>query len=438
MKKFMITIILLLQINIYSNGGDFWGINARNLSQGGIQVAGVDDYTAAFYNPAKLAFIGISNGIGYQYSKYSLKINLNDNRNEESKRIFSIESPKKLQNSYSSYTIGFTIPIFNTEDYGINVGFVNNYIENDVAKISIFDEKIYQFYRYHSNVETVLMNLGIGFKFLKHFSFGLGVAQLVSVVGETNVQFTAFEDSSITGKELYLGAVNKRAYNFSFFFKHDIYSIGMVYKQSLALPYKIPASIIINDLTTKEGEPAVIDLLIEGVGLWLPPKIDLGFSINLSKKINSLIHFNISYEFWSQAPAPYSFTSVNSDASLLLIEDLKSYEGIVNYKDSINLSLGYSLNILKDHFLNFGLAYRPSIIKNHDMFTNFVDTDIFAFSLGGKIKLLPMFNNEHNLYLNLAYSLQYSISNKERNDYYKSDVEYGGNIHLFYIDLSYE
>jgi len=443
MKAGIYLIMIFLVIDIYSNGSDFWGINAHNLSLGGTQTAGVNDYTAAYYNPAKLSFIGLSNGIGYQYSKYNLYIDLEDNRSKQTKEFFRTDTPQEIQSSYSSYTIGFTIPVFNNSNYGLNIGFVNNYIENDVAKISVFDEKLYQFYRYHSNVETLLMNLGVGFKFLKHFSFGLGVAQLVSVIGETNVQFKigedadddATNDSIISGKDLYLGVVNQRAYNFSFFMNYSIYSLGIIYRQELSLPYKIPASITLKDFNGP-GKDATIDLLIEGVGVYLPPKIDLGFSLNLQKQISSLIHFNISYEFWSSAPAPYSFTSINSDADLLKITDLKSYEGVVIYKDSINFNLGYSFIFLKDNKLNIGFSYRPSIIKKHDKLTNIIDSDVFSSSIGSKIKLVSGGGN--NLYLNLAYSVQHNFEKKEYSYYYKSDVKYGGNIYLFYVDISYE
>jgi long-subunit fatty acid transport protein len=442
---FIYFIIILFSINLYSNGGDFWGINSKNLSLGGDQTAGVNDYTAAFYNPAKLPFIGLSNGIGYQYSKYNLNISLDDNRDQETKNFFKIDKPQKIQDSYSSYTIGFTIPIFNTENYGLSIGFVNNYIENDVAKISIFDEKIYQFYKYHSNVETLLMNLGVGFKFLKRYSIGVGVAQLVSVIGETNVQFELGNDtdtdpannSIISGKDLYLGVVNERAYNFSFFMEYGIYSIGLIYKQSLSLPYKIPATITLKNFNGQDKD-AHLDLLIEGVGLWLPPKINLGFALDLKKYINSLFYFNVSYEFWSEAPVPYSLTSVNSDATLLKIDDLKSDQGVIEYKDSINISIGYTLIILKDNELNMGFSYRPSIVKKHDSRTNIIDTDVLSSSIGAKIKLLPMFENSKNLYLNLAYSLQHNFEKNEYSSYYKSNVNYGGNIHLFFIDISYE
>ena len=445
MRKIIYFVLMLTVINIFSNAGDFWGVNARNLSLGGAQTSGVNDYTAAYYNPAKLPFIGLSNGVGYQFSKYNLFINLKDNRDEETKAFFRTNSPKKLQDSYSSYTIGFTLPIFNTEKYGLNIGFVNNYIENDVAKISVFDEKLYQYYKYHSSVETLLMNLGIGFKFLRYFSIGLGVAQLVSVIGATSVQFklgldddnNPANDSIISGKDLYLGVVNQRAYNISFFMNYDIYSVGFIYKQELLLPYKIPASITLKDFNG-QGKDATIDLLIKGVGVWIPPKIELGFSVNLEKQFHSLIHFNISYEFWSKAPAPYSFTSINSNANLLKIEDLNSYEGVIKYQNTINLSLGYSFVFLKNNKLNLGFAYRPSVITKHDKLTNFIDTDIYSYSIGFKIKLLSIFNNTQKLFLNLAYSLQHSLAKNEYSSYYKSDVNYGGNIHLFFIDISYE
>ncbi len=444
MKFIIYLIFIFLSFSIFSNGGDFWGINAENLSMGGSQTAGVNDYSAAYYNPAKLPFIGLSNGLGYQFTKYNLFIDLDDNRSEESKNFFRTDSPKRLQDSYSSYTLGFTIPIFNTEKYGLNIGFVNNYIENDVAKISVFDEKLYQFYKYHSSVETLLMNLGIGFKFLRYFSVGAGVAQLVSVVGATNVQFKQgldddndpANDSIISGKDLYLGVVNQRAYNLSFFVTYDIYSAGLIYKQELLLPYKIPASITLKDFNG-QGNDATIDLLIEGVGVWLPPKFEFGFSIDLKEQISSLIHFNISYELWSKAPAPYSFTSINSDANLLKIEDLKSYEGLIKYRDTINVNLGYSFIFLKNNQINLGFAYRPSVITKHDRFTNIIDTDIISVSTGVKIKLLSGFNPNSNLYLNIAYSIQHSLDKNEYSSYYKSDVDYGGNIHLFFIDISY-
>lgn len=445
MKKIVYLTLMLMVVNINANAGDFWGVNASNLSLGGSQTSGVDDYTATYYNPAKLPFIGLSNGLGYQFSKYNLFINLKDNRSESTKKFFRTNIPKRLQDGYSSYTIGFTLPIFSTDNYGLNIGFVNNYIENDVAKISVFDEKLYQYYKYHSNVETLLMNLGIGFKFLKHFSIGIGVAQLVSVIGATNVQFKLGQDddddpandSIISGKDLYLGVVNERAYNISFFANYSIYSVGLIYKQDLSLPYKIPASITLKDFNG-EGNDAKIDLLIKGVGVWVPPKLELGFSINLEKYIYSSIHLNISYELWGNAPAPYSFTSINSNANLLKIEDLNSYKGLVKYRDIINLSLACSFLFLKYNKLNFAFAYRPSVITKHDRFTNIIDTDIMAYSIGFKIKLLSLFNSSQSLFLNLAYSLQQSIAKNEYSYYYKSDVNYGGNIHLFFVDISYE
>jgi len=443
MKKiYFFIIFIIFQFTLLSNGSDFWGINSQNLSNGGTQTSGVNDYTAAYYNPAKLPFIGLSNGGGYQFNYYALNIDLVDNRTEGNKKLFRIKSPKKLQTSYSSYTLGFTLPVFDNKNYGFNIGFVNNYIENDIAKISVFDEKIYQYYRYHSMVKTLLMNLGIGFKFLKNFGIGFGVAQLVSVVGQTDVQFKIgydddddpYNDSFISGKDLYLGVVNQRAYNLSFFYKNSLYSLGLTLKQDLSLPYEIPASIVLKDFNG-DGEDATIKLLIKGKGVWLPDEINFGASLNLKKQISSEFHLNISYQFWSKAPKPYSFTTINSDAELLKIEDLTSNQGEITYKDTINLNLAYNY-YLDYNKLGFAISYRPSMIKNHDNLTNLIDNDIIAFSTGFKLKLLS--KKGKNLYINFAYSLQHAISKSEYSSYYRSDVDYGGNIHLFYTDILYE
>jgi len=447
-KKTLIIVFTLIQIHSYSNAGDFWGINSKNLSLGGRQVSGVNDYSAAFHNPSKLPFIGLNNGIGYQYSLYKLKINMEDKRSEKNKELFISKSPKKLQNGYSSFTLGFTIPIFKTKSYGLSLGLASNFIEDNISKISIFDEKLYQFYKFHSNVETFLMNLGIGFQFLKNYSIGLGLAQLVSVKGETNVRFKLGNDydketnnnSYIISKDLYLTVVNQRAFNFSLSANYNIFSFSAVYKQSLSLPYKIPASIVIKNLTTEDGKQgASIDLLIEGYGFWLPPKLDFGFSLDLSKKINSLIHLNISYELWGKAPEPYSFTSINSDASLILIKNLESLKPSIKYEDSINIYLGYSLNFFQEQRFNLGFSYRPSIIKSHDKLTNIVDNDTISFSTGFELKLLSnKSKNFKDLYLNIAYSIQHALYKSEYSNYYNSSVNYGGNIHLFFIDILYK
>ncbi len=437
-------ILYIFSIKVYANGGDFWGINSKSTSLSTAMTSGVDDYSASFYNPAKLSFIGLSNGGGYQYSLYNLDITFDDNRTEKDIANFT-KSTKELQDGYHSYTFGFTIPVFETKEYALVFGMVNNYVENDLAKISVYDEKTYQYYRYHSDVETVLMNAGIGFKFLSRFSIGFGLAQLVSVSGETKVDFNIGNDldddpnndSKIYGKELFLGVVNERSYNFSFFVDYSPILIGLIYKQALKLPYKIPATIKIKDFEG-EGKDAVIDLLIEGMGIWLAPEITLGTTYIINKK--NRVNLDLSYQFWSKAPKPYSYTTVtNPDENSLLYMNSESNQYLIAYRDTINIALGYSFTT-KNYEINSGFLFRPSVIEKTHSQVNYVDNNVLGLSLGTKINLTSLFSNnqDKNLYLNFAYSLQHHINQKENNKYYNSEVNYGGDIHLFNLDISYE
>lgn len=429
-------VIMLLFSNIlFGSIGDFFGINAKSNGLSNTQTSAVNDYSAAFFNPAKLPFIGISNGMGFNYNIFKLHINLNDNRTEQNKQDFIIDSPKKEQSNIYGYYFGFTIPIFNTENYGLSVGMLYYNPENDVAKINIFDEKYYQYYKFHSDIQTISMNAGLGFKIFKNFGFGIGVSQLVSVEGSTQVMFN-YDDvngSEITGKDLFLGVVNERSYNLSFYGEIKDFSFGIIYKQALKLPYKIPAQIILKNFNG-DGKDATLNILIAGMGVWIAPKLNLGLSYNL-KKISTIISSDINYEFWSEAPNPYSYTVLNSDAVLLKIDNLESYKGSVVFSNTINFSLG-----IEKKFENFdifgGFQYKPSVIKSHGKSVNYVDNDLYGISVGFSYKISKLLNNTRDLYINLSYAFIIAENSKEYSKYYNSNVDYNGIIQTVFFDLS--
>ncbi len=442
MKVHIISIVSIYWVfasTLYANS--FWGVNAKSLSLGSAQTTGVDDYSAVYYNPAKLAFISISNGISYQNSFYDLNINFKDNRKNTDKKDFNISDIKKLQDHYYSYTAGFTIPIFEKEDYALNSGFLISLTNGDIAKIKVFDEKTYQYYRYHSSVETIDMNLGIGFKFLKNYSIGLGIRQLVSVKGEANVDFKLGNDldndpnndSQILAKEIYLNVLSERSFVFSLFAKLDPFFLALVFKDSIELPYKIPARITIKEF---EGEKdTILNLMLKGIGVYKPKEINLGLSYHISK---SIINLDLSYQLYSLAPQPYSYASVdNFNEDSLLYMKAKSDDFKIKFRNTLNIALSYSFdNTL--YQINTGLQFRQSLIEKTNRFVNFVDNDTLGFSLGFRLNINKMLNinTKRNFHISLAYSLQRHIYKTEKNTYYNSNVKYGGNVQLLFLDLS--
>ncbi len=406
--------------SVFASGARGWGINALSQSRSGAQTAAVDDYSATYYNPAKLAIIGVSSGVGVGYNFMNLDFSTPETE---------AETPEKPDNYYS-LNFGFTIPVFDFNGYRLIIGMSYFGVEDKIASIQVFDEKKYQYHPYHSHLNTIQMNAGGGLYISKLLSVGFGVAQMVSVKGETSVYFEYKDnnESKILNKDLYLGVKHKISFIFSIFGEVGDLSYGLVYREAQSLPYKIPASIKLKDMNGA-GKDANIELFIEGIGFWTPPKIELGLSY-FFEKIDLLIFSDLSYQFWSGAPKPYSITSINSDMTLLKIEDLQNRFGSVKFRDILKIALGFS-KVINNFTINGGFSYTPKTIESHDRLTNYIDQDGYGFSLGLSYRL-------KTLVLNLSYALIFHLKESEHSDLYGGDVEFGGNIHLLSFEIGYK
>lgn len=372
LRHLAVLVACALAAEARANPFDVFGYSARGIAMGGALTTLADDFTAAYYNPAGLAWREkVHFGIGFQAAVPALSI-------ERTKTDSAI--PNAMPPTHSGITIGAVFPlgarIQNRIAFGIGV-----YVPTSALfRLDSVDQTTPQFYSYHSLPAKLVIAPALGFRLHEKLRIGVGLLVLADLVGAGDFHIDIVNrrlvrrnlqvdlDPSASGTAgLVLGPFAGFRFGFSF-------------RGALGLNFRLPANLTLDGV----GQLA---LDIKGVAAWTPNQYTMGASYELpSQRLR--IGFDLTVAQWSQAPDPAIkldvtargevFERLGLTSALTFVSPDLPLGAVTTWSPRLGAEWGFH----KDWLLRGGYFFRPSPLPKQDGFTNHLDNDVHALSAG--------------------------------------------------------
>lgn len=352
---------------------DIFGFDPRGAAMVNAQTAVADDFTAAFYNPGALARRKqIVAGAGFIAGFSALEINrsLSDSPFEE-----------RLPEDFAGLTIGALFPLGEALDNRIALGLGVYVPLAQLAEGDISDGRIPQFYRYQNLPDKFVVAAALSAELTDWLSIGGGVQVLAGLAGGVDFQ-VAIADRAVREQQVEVEVSLTPAGTAGLHLAPlDGLTIGLSWRQAIALDYALPSSIVIDDLVS-------IGLDLRGTVLYTPESYNLGVAYAIAP-IDLLVSAELSYVRWSEAPDPSIEIALDLEGELLdgvgLDERLDIASGApvdLQFRDIGVWRLGLEYRVDETLVVRSGYAWRPSPAPVPDGAFNYIDGDAHLLGAG--------------------------------------------------------
>lgn len=369
---------------VFAGGMELPGHGARGLGRAGSMVAGVDDGSAIFYNPAGLAGIdGISalaeGGLVFQQVQYDRINSLGGPENgvQGSMDLLPLPTlaltwkPQKLQRF--TFAAGVWVPYLGLNSYDPDGPQRYTSITLKGSLLAVFE-------------------LAMAFKINEHFWIGAGFENM-AMRFKSRVTLSACTQLNCTPEQKSFDSLTE-VDALALFVPSGIFGLSVVYPKfrigvSAQLPFWVRADG--NVRSRLPSDPMFDGARIEGdqvgVGFELPLIVRAGVEYRPIEKLRLELGFD--YEGWS---IQNEFTIQPRDISIVDIPGLNSYKlstmhlvrGLV---DSFSLHLGGEYDVLRRLTLRAGYLYETSATPDAAMSTLFPDGEHHMLTFGVGVRL---------------------------------------------------
>lgn len=352
---------------------DIFGFDARGVAMGNAQTAVADDFTAAFYNPGALARRKrVVAGAGFLAGVPMLTI---DRARPDS------EIAERLPEDFAGLTVGALFPLGEALDNRIALG-VGVYVPlAQLAEGDIADSRVPQFYRYQNLPDKFVVAAALSTELTDWLSVGGGVQVLAGLDGGLDFE-VALADRAVrsqsTGIDVALTAAGTAGVLLA---PLDDLTVGLSWRQDIALHYALPSRIAIDDLIT-------IGLAFSGTVLYTPESFNLGAAYAIDA-IDLRVTGEVSYVRWSKAPDPSIDISLDLEGRALeglgLDERLDIGSGApvdLRFRDVAVWRIGLEHRIDETLVVRGGYTWRPSPAPLPDGAFNYIDGDAHVVGTG--------------------------------------------------------
>ncbi len=345
--------------NVFAAGYEFEGIGVNEVSRGGAAIASVDNWTAIYWNPARLTMNDKSQLAGEFWSGWSSSYDGNS-LGESPGGFFA---KKKLNSNANLGAWGSVLPLANKKivfGFGMYTPLLQGVKFEDIS-IAGTDTKLESF------GGIISSNLSLGIKIFPSLSFGLGMNILrAEIKTDLQAKDPLFQSSTYYrgygwGGEGLLGLNWQISPRLSF---------GTVYRSGTKIPIK----------TQAQGS-----LIMPAFGVNIEEKSDMRFDfvcpstagIGINYLINSLwaISFDINRTWWSRFKDAIDFSQEGG-----LFADRKNS---FHWKDTAKLRLGSSFQWTEKTQLLLGYSFDQYAIDSGGIdFSTAIDVNMNRFSAG--------------------------------------------------------
>jgi long-chain fatty acid transport protein len=366
---------LLLAGSAHADVFETFGFGPRGASMAGALTADVDDFTAVFYNPARLVLRKDVN-FGFHFSWYRAATSVVQN-----------DLAKDLDCTYCTppdavgFATGLIFPLGGKAKNRVAIG-LGLYLPSQVLlRVQAPDPDSPFWYHYNSNPERVVIYTGVGIRLTDALTFGVGLQTLADLIGQgASLRVDLFSrqvkrrqiDSHLATRSGPVAGLH--------FAPTDNFRLGLTFRYEMELLYQIPASIDLDGIGT-------LAFTVQGVGHFSPHTVVLGAAWDVTPDFT--VTADVQWQNWSAAPTPYLGLTVDLSGDTLKALglddalDLGSPEQPPGFVDTVGGKLGVEYRVSERFALRGGAFYRPTPVPRQNApGTNILDATTLGIAGG--------------------------------------------------------
>ena len=371
-KSFFTFLLSLFAIGCFAfpSQGDVlysYGFSPKGIALGGAYSALVDDYSAAYYNPAASVWQKRpSVGLGYAITGSDLFV--------EGAKTPDLESTQGL-----IFGTVLPLPLGRFMKDRLAFGFSCFFPDGVVLAIKVPHPSYPQWVNLQNSGRSITLIPTLAVRIID----GLAIAGGAQLFDNTSGQLSAMVDpngriEATVGQELTTFGAPVAGIHFApgmIWPKAHGWKFGFVYREKFYTKYEIPVNTYVG--------PVPLEVTFDAVSLFIPRQLLLGIGWE-SQHFSA--EFDGSYNFWSEMPDPNLSIDVNFTIPLLPIDFSSSEDYEPNLHNTITSRAGFEYRPIanEDHVLalRMGYYFDPSPLPIQDGVTNYLDPDRHVASMG--------------------------------------------------------
>lgn len=363
-----------------ANPADVIGLGARAIAMGGAQVATVDDSTAGYYNPARLAsFDDIHIDVGYQMAVPRVGAN---------GELFPIDRSQGL-------AAGIAVP-GRVLGKRLAIGATVFVPDQQVTRTRTLPAERPRFLTYDNRPQRLLMAATAGFEILPGLQIGGGVAYMASTNGTVELQgLVGFPNAELSDLDLSID-VDVQTIRYP----HAGIAWQASPKLSFGASYRGGFRLVIDQTVKVRGDLGTPDIVVVENGrldlrsvsqdLFQPMQITVGGAYQVTPCL--LVALDIAYQRWSVYDNPTARIEIELDVGqfndLVMIPPPRQLE-IPDLRDIVVPRLGVEWQGApgpRKWIARGGYVFEAAVAPEQKGESNFIDNHKHTLSLGGGIE----------------------------------------------------
>jgi long-chain fatty acid transport protein len=368
-------ILACLATSAYADLFHLYGYGPRAAAMGGAMTAEANDYTAAFYNPARLVDRKEFN-FGFHFQWNRLVPNVESLDRARPVDCSTCQPPDAVGTAF-----GFLFPLAGKVKNHVAIG-VGVYLPTGVLlRLQATDPGSPSWYRFQGNTERLGLHLGVGIKIVEWFKIGLGLQVLADLLGKGGAVRVDVFSKEVERRDLdaYLATRAAPVVGLSIAPLQRL-RIGVTYRAEIMLRYEIPATVELDGIGT-------LGFTLAGVAHYHPHNVSGGVAFDVTDALT--VSLDVDWSHWSAAPSPYLSLDVDLSGPTLDGLGLGSALDILSptqrpgFVDTVGVRLGGEYRLSERFAARAGGFYRPTPVPRQDTAgTNLMDNAAIGAAVG--------------------------------------------------------
>jgi long-chain fatty acid transport protein len=343
---------------------DTFGLGAKAKALGGAGTVLSDDYSAVYYNPARMTRCqGQSLSIAYALSAHAL-----DTVSAAGEAIDTTPIPMRQRLNLGSC---LRLPF----DFAFGF-FVGAGLHEPMHLAQTTATSTPNFLMHNSRLDTLSLMFGGAYALTDRLSFGLSLSVLAGSDLRLALRLPVLSEEEVAIDLNWNLKPKVAVYAGLFFEAWAGFEFALVYRSAL---YHRLYAVTDNSLSLSSVD-VELDLLIEGVMWYSPQQVSVGIAYT-HQSPNITMSADIIWMNWSAYPGPFIQSAGLSDSTLATSLNFPADEDL-HIQDVIVLRTGAQYTHANFISYRIGYTYRPSPLPLPQGRANLLDTDTHSFSTG--------------------------------------------------------